>query len=300
MAATATSLDPRAVLDAMGWRGAQGIERVTGGWDNQIWRFRTPEGTEHALRLYRAGPDPAAVARTAEREATALRAALESGLPVPLNHAVGLFEGRPAFIQEWMPGRWLLHGIERHPWALPALGREFGRVQARLHRVWTEGVPALPSDEWVRGRPLPRLAAALRDRASYDTFCHFDYQPLNVLGDGHHITAVLDFTGAAVADRRADLAITETAILWGPMPLGPRGPLVPLARRIFHRAWRAGYAAEAGDFPLDTVFRAFGLLRLLREMQFAIQDGRDWARADQMGPVRRQLARQLRAAGLRG
>src|SRR5215217_3804538 len=104
------TIDPAAVLAALGIRDAGNLQRVTGGWDTAIWRYSTPDGSGHALRVLR----PAQAIR-AGREQAALRAAEAGGLPVPRVEATGVWEGHPAVVLSWSPGVPLLAAVERQP-----------------------------------------------------------------------------------------------------------------------------------------------------------------------------------------
>ena len=48
----APEIDPLSVLRSLGFVVAGEIVRIRGGWDTLIWRFETPDGSRHALRLH--------------------------------------------------------------------------------------------------------------------------------------------------------------------------------------------------------------------------------------------------------
>src|SRR6185312_3099976 len=93
------------------------------------------------------------------------------------------------------------------------------------------------------------------------------------------VSGVLDFTNAALADRRFDLAVTRTALLSAPAPPSPLRPAIAVLRRLLASAWERGYRAEAGDFPRDAVFEAAALGRYYTETASAVAEGRGWATA---------------------
>ena len=45
-------IDPREALAALGYAQTSDPVRIRGGWDTLIWRFETPDGSRHALRLH--------------------------------------------------------------------------------------------------------------------------------------------------------------------------------------------------------------------------------------------------------
>ena len=87
---------------------------------------------------------------------------------------------------------------------------------------------------------------------------------------------MLDFTNAAVADRRFE-AVTRTLLLVAPAPPSPLWPVLGLARRLLASAWERGYRAEAGDFPRAPVFEAAAISRYYVDAAGAVADGRGWA-----------------------
>ena len=250
--------DPIAAIRSVGWPEPSRVERVTGGWDTLLWRFPGPDGRPKALRLYRLDETFGHPQKRAQREEAALRLAAQSGLPVPPIEAVGSLNDAPFFILGWMPGRTLVAEAQRRPWQAKRLGFAFGRLQARLHGI--DAVSLEPGDEELLERVIDgtELLAAAKRELTYDSFCHLDFHPLNVLAERGRISALLDFSGASRADRRLDLGMTSAALTAAPAPLGPLRLLIELLRRRFTRSWRAGYEAEAGHWPLTPLFEAIG------------------------------------------
>jgi aminoglycoside phosphotransferase (APT) family kinase protein len=293
--------EPSALLAAAGWPEPRSVTRITGGWDTLMWRVVTPDGGAHALRAYRPGPGRD-VRGTARREVAALRATAGAGLPVPAVEASGELGVVPFLILSWMPGRPLLDSLAREPWRFWKLGRAFGRLHARLHGVAPpqELRPPTPTI-WARRIKDTALADAVAHTAISDTFCHFDFHPLNVLAARGRLSALLDFVNATVADRRADLGVTEAQLVVAPAPPGgPPAAVMSVARRLLARAWRSGYRAEAGDFPLNSLFAAWGAAYYLVGLDEAVRDGRGWATQADAAAVRQYIAAHARAASLPG
>ncbi len=281
----------------MGWTAAAPPQPLEGGWDNHLWRFSTADGRSHVLRMYR-GYGPVATAKAAN-EAAAMECARHAGLAVPANEAVGDVDGVPVFIQQLMPGVPVVDAVKRRPWQLASLARQFGAMQARIHSI--------PPPSTVRRLGVGEirttiddgpLAEALAREARIDTFCHLDYHPLNVLACGGTLTAVLDWPGAAVTDRRADLAFTETALLRIPLPPSPINALLNRVRRRLHHHWREGYRAEAGEFPLSPLFQAASVVSYISDLEAAVREGRGWATEADVITMRSEQQRLMKAAGL--
>lgn len=226
-------------------------------------------------------------------------AARTAGLPVAISEAIGQADGAPAFIQQWMPGVPLLEALKRRPWQLRRLAHQFGALQARIHRISPPpGVRRLDAGAIRTTIDHAPLADALERTATIDALCHLDYHPLNVLAENGQLTAVLDWTAAAVTDRRADLAFTETALLRIPLPPSPANPALTRLRRLLHRYWCEGYRAHAGDFPLTPLFQAASVVAYLADLEAAAADGRGWATGADVISMQVERDLLLRVAGL--
>lgn len=279
-------VDPQRALAALGFPEVAGLQRVLGGWDTLLWRFITPDGGEHALRIYHLPRRE----EIAWRERVALQACARAGLPAPRVEAVGEAEGLPALVLSWCPGGPLLSAIERRPWALWRLGKLFGGTQARIHAVAPpqEFLPRAPSD-WVSrvGERYAHLAARVLALAPATTsLIHMDFHPLNVIVDGGRVTGVLDWAGAAAGDRRADLARSAATLLAAPVPPGPLKPLLHLARGLVLRAWRAGYEKIAGPMPDYRPFLAWAGATLLAEVELVIDRPGVWGSPEDLEKLR--------------
>lgn len=292
-------VDPVGVLRELGFSPVGTVRRITSGWDTLTCRFTTFDGRTHALRLHRAQPDVVRNAEAAAQEALAMRYARAAGLPVPEVEYLGAWHDRPVLITAWAPGKTLLDLAGARPGQLPAVASALGQAQARLHATPPPPGLRVRDATWV-SETIDHAAlrnALIRD-SFFDTFCHLDFHPINVLAHNGRITAILDWAGTAITDRRADLAFTSTALRLIPLPPSPWRPAFQVARRVFHHYWRKGYEREAGVFPLDPLFLAFGAWHYTRETEMAVAEGRGWVTPPELETLRSQRDRALRAAGL--
>lgn len=290
--------DPVDILRAAGWPAPASATPVTGGWDTQIWRVQMPDGALHALRVYRLGPWAEGASA---REVAALRAAAEGNLPTPAVQAVGEFESRRYLILSWLDGLPLSKVLGSRPWELWRLGITFGRMQARLHAIPPPAELSAPGRaDWAGLVPDNPLAAAVRSSAGPAVFCHGDYHPVNVLAVPTRITGLIDFMNTMAADRRADLGITHTILVYAPLEPDPLQPVFQVARRLFARAWRRGYRSRAGSFPLDPLFEAWGAAYYLRGLEDAVRGGRGWATPEDAARLQRYIEGRKRDAGVGG
>jgi len=295
-----TEIDPVAVLDSLGYGRREGLEAMTGGWANAMWRFDTADGARHVLRVY---PHPE-WAPAALREQAALQAAAAGGIPVPALEVAGTWHDLAVMVLSWCPGEPLLNALRRRPWKVWALGGACGRLQARIHAI-------TPPQRLLEGAPEYWLAVAragypqldsLIDRIGISTasLVHFDYHPLNILTDGHTITGVVDWATAAAGDPRADVARTVAALSAAPLPPGPLRPLLSAVRGLLLRRWLHGYRAEAGDIGDIAPFVALTGVVYLHDFQQALEEGRGWASERDLATFNRWVERWKAKAGLEG
>jgi aminoglycoside phosphotransferase (APT) family kinase protein len=298
---TPPSPDPAAVLTAIDWVAEATPCRVEGGWDNHIWKIERG-GEAFALRLARLNPSAPAGAQAgaAEEEVKAIGVAREGGLPAPEVVMCGEFEGAPFTVQRWLPGAPLIDVLKRAPWQARRLGREFGRLQARMHTIPGDELRSTADTDWVGRAEHPRLVAYIREATAAvpPKFCHFDYHPLNVLGEGTRITGLIDFTNSAGSDPRVDIGLTHSLLRAAPVPPGLTRKLIDIIRRRFLAGWREGYIDYAGHFPLEPAFEALGYAIYLHEFSLAMREGRGWADERDIAKLRTLRDERIEVAGL--
>jgi hypothetical protein len=282
-------IDPRKALAGLGYAETSEPQRVKGGWDTLLWRFGTPDGREHSLRVFILPTRQ----EIAWRERIALETCARAGLPAPRVEKVGEVQGLPALVLSWCPGLPILSFIEKRPWALWRLGRLFGRTQAQLHTVTPppEFVEKAPDDLLKRVpdgyADLVAHASSLKLSTSY--FIHMDFHPINLVSDGTSVTGILDWSYAAAGDPRADLARTEITLLAAPIPPGPFRPLLNLVRNLILRAWRSGYEELAGPMPDFRHLRAWAGATLLLETELDMGRPGVWATEETAERFRRMI-----------
>lgn len=290
-------IDPQAALPALGYPHYSDLTPVRGGWDTAMWRFRTPDGAQHTLRVH----PSAEHATAARREQIALAACAAAGIPAPRLEAAGHWNGLPTFVLTWCPGQPLFSYLLPRPWAFWRLGLAFGKAQARIHAV-------APPDELKQGAPLYWLARVGSQHAdivtrllamnlSTSALIHLDFQPLNVLTDGKGITAILDWKNVAAGDPRADFARTAAILGAGPIPPSSLRPLAAAMRRLFYLAWRRGYESQTGPLMDIAPFMAWAAATVLTDMGDAIGRPQVWAKEADLQVVRRWLAHWKQRAG---
>ena len=259
------------------------------GGQGRAWQVRSPDGEPLVLKL--SGSRWGAELVAAER--TALELAASAGLPVPLPRQSGSY-GEAHFLgRDWVEGLSLTETLRHCPWLVRTLGHDFGRLQARLHRLPSEGLPFREPRWLIRHVELPELLDAAE--AAEDQFVHGDYQWENVVAKAERISAVLDFEFARRGDRRIDLGLTLAQLVAGKRGVGSLGFLGHGFKLLFARAWRRGYEGEAGAFPLDPVFAAMGAAVLFSNLAGTPQSRRDPAWLER---ARRYLIGRLRVAEL--
>ena len=133
-----------------------GHARVGEGREADV--FAWDQGT--VLRLLRRSSDPTRV----EREAAAMRAAVDGGVDVPNVYGTTMVEGRAGLIMDRVDGPDLIALMGKRPWSVPRAARIVGRAQARMHDVVApDDLPSLR--ELVRTK-IDAAAELRRARAS--------------------------------------------------------------------------------------------------------------------------------------
>jgi aminoglycoside phosphotransferase (APT) family kinase protein len=292
--APTTEIDPADVLRQAGWAEPDAFTTIDGGWDTFIWRFDTPDGTRHGLRLYRPGEG---IHEKARREGLTMQAMRGAGFPAPVLEASGEYDGLPFFVISWLPGIPIVTVIEKKLWRLFRLSLEFGRLQARYHRL---APPELSFEDkaWTHLEHEPELSTAVKANCVDDALCHFDYHPINVLADDKGISGLIDFSFSGLADRRADLGRTHSLLTAAPIPPSPIRPVLQVFRRQFAMLWRRGYKAEAGSFPLTPLYEAWGGATFVKDIEEAVAEGRGWGTPADVERMKAYVAERKRAAGV--
>ena len=289
-ASVSSDIDPRRVLAALSYADVSDPVAVTGGWETLLWHFATPDGAEHALRIYVLG----GAEQAAWRERIAMETCAAAGIATPRIESAGMYDGMPVIVQTWCPGDSLINRIEKKPWQMLRLGRRFGRLHARLHTIPapSEFAAGAPGD-WL-ARVLPRhahLAERLQsDGAASDTLVHLDYHPLNVIVDGAD-ASIIDWAYSAAGDVRADLALTAVALEIAPAPPGRLKPMLRIARKLAVRSWRAGYRDVAGAVPDYRPFLAWACAIRFRVTDATLGRPGVWATQDDLDTLQRHIDR---------
>jgi aminoglycoside phosphotransferase (APT) family kinase protein len=262
-------IDPQKILADLGYTKVSNLQRVYGGWATLLWRFKTENGSYHALRVYN---KPAELKEDmAKREELVLKVCHKAGLPVPAVEKSAKINELPVLVLSWCEGLPLISFIERKPWTVWYWGRIFGELQAKLHKIKP------PAEFTKKGAVdwISRIPEEYKKIASYililnpscKSIIHLDFHPLNIISDGSKITGIIDWSGACAGDTRADLARTEVTILTAPIPPSPMCLVLNFARKVFLKAWRYGYIKIAGSIPNYHPFISWACANLLWEIE---------------------------------
>lgn len=263
------------------------LRRLSGGASRETWAFtlRRPDGSPEELILRRdppggGGPGTLAggVGSGMAREARAIRAAAEAGVPVPRVVTVGddpAVLGSAFMVMERVEGETIPRRILREPAlarARGALAAECGRALARLHSVPAAAVPGLDGgDQLVRYREVldavevvsPTFELAFRwleerrPAPAPPVLVHGDFRNGNLMVGPGGLAAVLDWELAHGGDGTEDLAwlCVRSWRFGSPLPVGGFGTVEDLL---------AAYEG-AGGRPVDREslrwWEVFGNLR---------------------------------------
>jgi aminoglycoside phosphotransferase (APT) family kinase protein len=274
--------DLRDLLMAAGIPNPSAYRPAEGGAATAIWRVEHA-GLVSALRLFHA--DQRSVQAL---ELEAMQLAHQRELPVPAVRAAGMWRERPFLLLEWCEGEPVLQTIQKQPQQLEALSYQFGRFHAELHRrcqgvrgvalrhTWLDWIPTIPAD----------LRTILERLSQTPTLLHLDYHPLNLLSDGHQITALIDWTNAYIGDPRADLARTYTLLRIEPFQAGSEPQEFSTLRRVFSRNWLRGYRHVLGS-PQDLApFLAWAGHALVYDRLHRVADPNSWWQESHLDAIR--------------
>lgn len=291
----APPLDPHAILAQLGIRTVQAIAPVAGGTDTALWRVEHDHATS-ALRVFRAGRE-----LTYLRELAALELAARRGLPVPAVRAHGQWHDRPALLLSWCAGVPLADALRRHPGQFVRLGRAFGQLHARIHRVAAPALHQAAPGDWIdwHGAADAELADRLRcDAGQARQLLHLDYHPLNVMSAAGALTGVLDWANARLGDPRADVARTYTILAVEPHRPGREPRWYGLARHLLAQCYLAGYQASAGRLRQMPIFFAWAGAAMRADLAPRVGDPDSWWGPEQIAAIDQWSMRWRVRAGL--
>jgi aminoglycoside phosphotransferase (APT) family kinase protein len=286
MAKNGATLHIEKILADSGHWPVTAYRRVWGGEDSSVWQIETANGARYAVRLL-----PRQRHRQFLREQAIMAFAREQGLPVPKIHSVQICKEWAVMSMEWAPGRPIVEALMAEPEAAHPLGVAFGSVQAAIHTLKVPAFMEFETENWLtpatdeEKRLMQNIASV--NGGARGVLLHLDYHPLNVLTDGHTITAVLDWANAAQGDPRFDIARTLSIL-----QLEGRRPGSILANHqealsAFERGWLEGYEQEAGKLGALSIFKAWAGLRMIRDFSGRRQEedvlrmrrwAKDWLR----------------------
>ena len=190
------------------------------------------------------------------------RSVAQQGYPAPTVHladATNATLGRPFILMDRAEGQPLLANLDLRralatlPRILAALPGILAERLAALHRLDPEptrqalaaagaldqvdGSAALltplqnsPGVAHFTGLRRGRVAPCQRATDATHVVCHGDLHPLNLLAVGTNVTAVIDWTGARLADPAYDVACT--AVLLAQAPLAAPAAVQPALRAV--------------------------------------------------------------------
>ncbi|MFD2630169.1 phosphotransferase family protein [Oceanobacillus kapialis] len=235
-------------------------EKVTGGRDSVVFKVQNINGKTYAIRIL-----PKERVEQFRQEAQLMEVATNNGIPVPAVQEVKVVDDHAVMIMNWGKGRTVLEELLASPENAIKLGRNFGRMQRRLHDVMPSH---LGQSKWLepqnkQEKELYKKATLANDEEKV-RFLHMDYHPLNVLAEKNKIAGVLDWVNASTGDYRFDLARTYS-ILTGEEArkyLGINKSVI----MNFSEAWLDGYYMDRKERDNFDLFLEWAKLRLSREL----------------------------------
>jgi uncharacterized protein (TIGR02172 family) len=205
-------------------------------------------GENQVLKLFHAESSPDSV----DYEARIAQIVTEAGISAPAFGGMIEVDGRRGIVYEYVQGTLMLKQLQKQPWSVIKLARQFAEVHAAMHQ---RSAPALPSQhERLERRILqaPRLSDGVKSRLlkhlerlpTGDTVCHGDFHPENILMSPLGLK-VIDWTDAKRGNPMADVA--RSSIILNQRSLPPRmnrleGFILNTFRGLFHTVYLKRYA----------------------------------------------------------
>jgi aminoglycoside phosphotransferase (APT) family kinase protein len=291
---------PWALLAALGIDDAVAARPAGTGWGaTELWRVRLSNRTDALLRVF-----PPGAGRDAAREAAAMAAARDGGIPAPAVLAADEHEGRPMLLLEWLPGETAAAVVLADPSRAAAVGDAMGRTLGTLAAVSPPRGVRRPGG-WIAwaGPEETALAACLSALPPRPVaLLHLDYHPRNVLvaedAEGVvHVAGVLDWENANGGDPRAEVARAVSILRVGAMdPALPAGAGPALA--ALEEGLLRGHEASAGPLGDMAPFHAWAVAAMLRDLAPKLGRPGVWLRPEHLANLRHRLTDLKQAAGI--
>jgi len=229
------------------------------------------------------------------REAAVHGALVKAGFPAPrilmAEADVGPLGG-PFLVMQRLPGEtmWSAAARSRSPAAFMAMPRRLAELHAALHRLSGEALReqarahdldlttmSVEADVQRLGRRIERESLSglragarwlLQNRpapAQAEVICHGDFHPLNVMMHGEHLSGVIDWSQAILAEPAFDVAATRVILRFPNLgePAWARAPLLAARRWIVRRytsAYRAARPFNSRNLPYFEAMRVLHAL----------------------------------------
>ena len=258
----------------------ENLRRLTGGASRQTWSFDAVHGDKARLGLIlRRDPPGTGNPGGMAREAAALRAAAEAGVPEPalLAHSDdSRLLGAPFMIMEKIDGETIARRILREPeyhQVRGTLAYRCGEILARIHSIGRERIQGLAEPDLLAdcaaalgelGEPRPALELGLRwlrinppPGGRRRTVVHGDFRNGNLIIAPDGIRAVLDWEVVHWGDPAEDLG-------WLCVKAWRFGAAPPVGGFGSYDQLLAGYAAGGGtalDLAAVKWWETLGTLR---------------------------------------
>lgn len=246
----------RAWLIESGYPTVVDLARMTGGLGgNEMWTFApAPDTSPLVARIFREGGFAAA-----DREALAMDAAADHGIPVPSAITRGTIANRPVLVTPFIAGVPAGHVIAADPGHAHAVGLTMGETLGRLHEITAPQGLAHPGAWLDRGGPaLAPLRHLLESVPNQHRLLHLDYHPLNVMMHEGILTGVIDWENAQPGPPHMDLARSRAmlrAIFIGNLSPG----IDPGVFTQYEQGLVEGHTRVIGDDPHPALSAAWGM-----------------------------------------
>jgi uncharacterized protein (TIGR02172 family) len=194
------------------------LNKIGEGQDSEVYSLEDSK----VLKLFRNPNDD----RNAIREMEVLEQIYKAGINAPRVYEYVSILNRPGFTMDRIDGNSIMSIIEKKPYLILQVSKEFGRLHSEIHRLDNQvKIPSLKENlrnsikavNCLENELIECTLKLLSELPEGNSICHGDYNPANVILNSTN-PVFLDWGGVSKGDATADVAHTLLILKNGQFP----------------------------------------------------------------------------------